>query len=167
MRPPELATDTAAEWLAWRHAIATLADGGEAVGTFVSLPATAPLRSSDDVAACLSAYAAGGADIVITVTHAHRNPYFNMVTLDESGAAQLVLSPGVAVTSRQTAPAVYDVTTVAYVANPAFVLREEGMFAGRVRAVIVPPGRAIDIDTDLDFRVAEQLIAERDGASGR
>jgi N-acylneuraminate cytidylyltransferase len=54
-------------------------------------------------------------------------------------------------------------TTVAYVADPAFILRADGLFAGRVRAVVVPPERAIDIDTDLDFRVAEQLLADRDG----
>jgi CMP-N-acetylneuraminic acid synthetase len=32
-----------------------------------------------------------------------------------------------------------------------------------VRAVIVPPERAIDIDTELDFRFAELLMTERRG----
>ena len=38
VRPAELATDTASEWLAWRHAISTLRDQGTPVGTFVSIP---------------------------------------------------------------------------------------------------------------------------------
>ncbi|HEX5827573.1 MAG TPA: acylneuraminate cytidylyltransferase family protein [Candidatus Limnocylindrales bacterium] len=161
MRPAELATDTAAEWLAWRHAITTLAAQGTPVGTFLSVPATAPLRATADVAACLAAFEEGDADVVITVTEAHRNPYFNMVRLDEGGRASIVIRPPVPITNRQAAPPVYDMTTVAYVADPAFVLRADGLFAGRVRAVVVPPERAIDIDTDLDFRVAEQLMADR------
>jgi N-acylneuraminate cytidylyltransferase len=32
---------------------------------------------------------------------------------------------------------------------------------GRVRAVVIPPERAVDIDTELDFRFAELLMAER------
>jgi len=165
MRPAELATDTAAEWLAWRHAITTLRDQGTQVGTFVSVPATAPLRTPDDVAACLAAYAQGDADIVITVTEAHRNPYFNMVTLGDAGLATLVIPPVVPIANRQAAPVVYDMTTVAYVADPDFILQAASLFAGRVRAVVVPPERAIDIDTDLDFRVAEQLLADRAAAA--
>ena len=161
MRPAELATDHASEWLAWRHAITTLEAQGGKIDVFLSVPATAPLRTTGDIEACLSAYAQGGADIVITVSETHHNPYFNMVTLSENGAAELVIKPKATVAGRQGAPKVYGMTTVAYVADPAFVLRANGLFEGRVRAVIVPPERAIDIDTELDFRFAELLMAER------
>ena len=43
MRPDELATDTASELLAWRHAIAAERDA--LGGTFISLPAPSPLRA--------------------------------------------------------------------------------------------------------------------------
>ena len=52
-------------------------------------------------------------------------------------------------------------TTVAYVADPDFILAADGLFSGRVRAVVVPPERAIDIDTDLDFQIAELMLADR------
>lgn len=165
MRPPELATDQASEWQAWRHAIATLEDQGAKIDVFLSVPATAPLRIAADVEATLAAYAAGGADIVVTVTEADHNPYFNMVTLGENGAAELVMRPAKAVVGRQAAPKVYNMTTVAYVADPAFVMRGNGIFDGRVKAVIVPPERAVDIDTALDFRFAELLMAERNRGS--
>jgi N-acylneuraminate cytidylyltransferase len=161
MRPAELATDHASEWLAWRHAISFLQERGEPIDVFVSMPATAPLRLPEDVEACLDDFSKGGADIVVTVTEAHRNPYFNMLTLAEDGSAELVIKPDSAVVRRQAAPKVYDMTTVAYVADPAYILRAKGVLDGRVRAVIVPPERAIDIDTELDFRFAELLMAER------
>jgi CMP-N-acetylneuraminic acid synthetase len=43
-------------------------------------------------------------------------------------------------------------------------LKNFGIFEGNVRAVLVPPERAIDIDTLLDFKFAEQLILEKKAA---
>ena len=161
LRPAELATDQASEWLAWQHAISFLQGRGEPIDVFVSVPTTAPLRLPIDVEACIADYSKGGADIVVTVTEAHHNPYFNMLTLAEDGTAELVIKRDSAVVRRQAAPKVYDMTTVAYVADPAYILRAKGVLDGRVRAVIVPPERGIDIDTELDFRFAEMLMTER------
>jgi N-acylneuraminate cytidylyltransferase len=52
---------------------------------------------------------------------------------------------------------------VAYAARSAFVLGAEGLFAGHVRAVIVPRERALDIDTELDLSLAEFLLSRADG----
>jgi CMP-N-acetylneuraminic acid synthetase len=161
MRPAELSTDQASEWLAWRHAISFLKERGEPIDIFVSVPTTAPLRLPGDVEACLADFAKGGADIVVTVTEARRSPYFNMLTIAPDGTAELVIKPAAEVVRRQAAPQVYDMTTVAYVADPAHVLRAKGVLDGRVRAVVIPPERAVDIDTELDFRFAELLMAER------
>ena len=161
MRPAELATDQASEWLAWRHAISFLKERGEPIDVFVSVPTTAPLRLPEDVEACLADFAKGGADIVVTVTEARRSPYFNMLTVAADGAAELVIKPSTTVVGRQAAPPVYDMTTVAYVADPGHILHAKGVWDGRVRAVVIPPERAVDIDTELDFRFAELLMAER------
>jgi N-acylneuraminate cytidylyltransferase len=37
-------------------------------------------------------------------------------------------------------------------------MTHKSIFEGRVRAVHVPPERAIDIDTLLDFQIAERLL---------
>ncbi len=162
-RPPELARDDTPEWLAWQHAIRALgeAPGARAIDVFLSVPTTAPLREPGDLDACVEALLEGDADYVITVTPAHRNPYFNMVTLDEHRRASLVIAPTQAISGRQQALAVYDMTTVGYAARPEFILKASSGFAGRVKAVIVPPERALDIDTELDFVLAEALLARR------
>ena len=82
------------------------------------------------------------------------------VTLDAQGGARLVITPDQATFRRQDAPQVFDVTTVAYAARPAFVLASTGLFQGRVEAVVVPAERAIDIDTEFDFRMAECLLQQ-------
>ena len=161
VRPLELAQDSSPEWDAWRHAISAL--DGASWDAFVSVPTTSPLRSAEDIDNCVRALLDSDADIVITVRRSDRSPYFNMVTLDQQGLARLVIAPERATTRRQDAPAVFDITTVAYAARPAFVLRARSMFEGRVKAVEVPQERAIDIDTEFDFRIADLLLRQREG----
>jgi N-acylneuraminate cytidylyltransferase len=159
MRPPELAQDDTPEWLAWRHALEHVRGGaGRMPDAMVSVPATAPLRLPLDIENCLDEYERNDCDIVITVTDAHRSPYFNMVKRDADGTVRLVIPPSSAVGRRQDAAPVFDVSTVAYVARPEFVMTRSSLFEGRVRSVHVPPERAIDIDTLLDFRIAECLL---------
>lgn len=159
IRPTELAKDNSPEWMAWRHALNFVRETtGALPSPMISLPATAPLRIPLDIENCLDEYEKGQADTVITITDAHRSPYFNMVRTNADGSFGLVIPPQSTVTRRQDAPVVYDIATVCYVANPAFVMAHTGLFEGRVRAVHVPTERAVDIDTLLDFKIAECLL---------
>ncbi len=161
MRPEELARDDSPEWLAWRHALNYLIKAeGSLPELMVSIPATAPLRLPLDIENCLDEYEKGKADMVISVTDAHRSPYFNMVKENADGTVALVVPPTAALTRRQDAPSVYDMTTVAYVVQPEFVLMHQSHFEGRVRAVHVPLERALDIDTLMDFKMAEFFLSQ-------
>ena len=106
-------------------------------------------------------YENSGADVVITVTDAHRNPYFNMVTNDKDGCSSLVIS-GKNIVRRQEVPIVYDMTTVAYVVDAGFIKSHNGIFDGKVKSVVIPRERAVDIDDLMDFKVAECLLKERE-----
>lgn len=163
MRPAELAGDKSPEWLVWRHALDYLkADEGGYPDALLVVPAVAPLRAVEDLDNCLDTFASSGADVVITVSDAHRNPWFNMVKVHPDGFVGLVNLPDGAVTRRQDAPVVYDMTTVAYVAKPEFVMHSNGIFDGKVAQVKVPLERAVDIDTLLDFHIAECWLAARE-----
>ncbi|NBT46674.1 MAG: acylneuraminate cytidylyltransferase family protein [Actinobacteria bacterium] len=163
MRPAELAQDNSPEWLAWRHALDYLRESsGSLPKAMVSVPTTAPLRLPLDIEKCLNEYEKGDADMIITITDAHRSPYFNMVKTNADGTVALVIPSESAMNRRQDAPLVYDMATVCYVAKPEFVMTHNGAFEGRVRAVHVPTERAIDIDTLLDFQIAEGLIKLRE-----
>ena len=164
IRPAELARDGSAEWLAWRHGLEYLKeDTGALPEVMVSVPATAPLRLAVDIDNCLDEYENGSVDVVISVTDAHRNPYFNMVKSNPDGTFGLVNAQPSVVEHRQDAPLVYDMTTVCYVANSEFVMSHNSIFEGRVKAVHIPIERAIDIDTLLDFQIAEALLLNKGG----
>lgn len=162
MRPGGLAGDTASEWDAWRHALETLRETeGGLPDPFISVPATSPLRLSEDIEACLGLYEQSDADMVVAVTEAHRNPWFNMLRTRDDGTVVPVNNPDGTIFRRQDAPAVHDMTTFAYIADPLYVLRSNSVFSGRVRAVEVPIERSIDIDTPYDFAIAEFLMTRR------
>ena len=160
LRPAELAQDNSPEWKVWQHALTFLREEqGYYPASLLVCPTTAPLRSDADIHECLDVYAEGKSDIVVTVTEAHRNPYFNMVKERDDGSVCLINASAAGVFRRQDAPVVYDMTTVAYVARPEFVMTSTSMFEGRVGKVLIPKDRALDIDTYLDFELAEFYLS--------
>jgi N-acylneuraminate cytidylyltransferase len=162
MRPPELAQDDSPEWLAWRHAIQMLGEvpNMPRMDVMVSIPATSPLRTVADVDLCIKELLASDADLVISVKPSDRNPYFNMVTLDNAGFASLVFSADHKIDRRQDAPPVFEIIPIAYALHPEFIFNANSMFEGKVKAVVVPAERAVDIDTELDFKFAEFLMKQ-------
>ena len=162
MRPEELAQDNSPEWKSWRHALHYLQKNeGELPHAMVSIPATAPLRLSLDIENCLNMFSKGDCDAVITMTEGHRSPWYNMVKIEGDGSIGLLMPPNEELFRRQDTPSIYDVTTVAYVLDPAFVLTKTSLFQGRVKAVKIPVERAIDIDTMFAFDIAEFLMKRR------
>lgn len=157
-RRAELASDNAPEWAAWQHAIRYVQQQHSSFDTFVSLPATSPLRSAEDVTAAIQQLHQTNADLCLAVTPANRNPYFNMVTRANDGAVQLVSSLPHGVHRRQDAPAVFDITTVVYAAKPDFILQHTKLFDGVITSIEVPKQRAVDIDDIYDFMLAEAIL---------
>jgi len=162
IRPSELAKDDSSEWLVWRHAIKYLESTNEKYDGLIVVPPTAPLRSDVDLENCIVKYENNNVDIVITVSEARRSPYFNMVKINDYGFASLVNDIDNKIIRRQDVPPVYDMTTVAYVVNPLFVLEKDSIFDGKVGCVHIPIERSLDIDTIFDFEVAEYLIKEKE-----
>jgi CMP-N-acetylneuraminic acid synthetase len=163
MRPPDLAGDNSPERAAWQHAIRSMRaiENERVIDVFVCVSTTAPLRRAADLDDCIDVFMQDEIDLLMTVSSAARSPYYNMVELDEQGMARLAIPPTQTLHARQDTPEVYDMTTVAYVANPEHVLASDYIFDGRVKAVIVPKERSLDIDTELDWQFAEFLLARR------
>ena len=167
IRPAEFSQDESPEWLAWRHALNFFKKTtGVLPKVMISVPATAPLRLPADIESCLDVYEKGGADVVIALSNSHRSPYFNMVKKNKDDTVGLVIPPSSPIIRRQDAPVVYDITTVCYVINPELVLGAGSIFEGRVKSILVPVERSIDIDTPHDFVIAELLMDQRLNGKG-
>ena len=62
---------------------------------------------------------------------------------------------------RQDTPNSFDLSTVAYVSTPKFILNNNRIWEGNVATVIVPPERAIDIDNQIDLDFARFLSTRK------
>ena len=162
-RPVELAGDESPEWLAWQHAITYVFNHYGEFDEFVSLPATSPLRSKEDVTLAMRKRGGQQADLCIAITPANRSPYFNMVKVANDGQLELVNKPETKVNRRQDAPKVFDITTVVYASTTEFILNNTNMFDGKIVGIEVPKERAVDIDDIYDFMLAEAISTNVDG----
>jgi N-acylneuraminate cytidylyltransferase len=163
-RPEYLAQDDSPEMLSWKHAVTYLKEENYQFDKFLSLPTTAPLRNIMDVQSCLDLLDSN-TDVVVTITESHRNPFFNMVKIQQDGYVKLLSVDEKTYNRRQDVPKYYDMTTVAYVTRPEFILLADSLFQGRVKAVRIPRERAIDIDTEIDFLFADTIIKRKNSSN--
>lgn len=157
-RPAELATSTAPKLPVIRHLVQGVEALGVKVDRIVDLDPTSPLRSIDDVLACLQLLEPD-TDVVVTGYPAEKNPYFNMVELNTHGLAELSKPLQGGVFSRQQAPTVYAMNASVYVWWRHTL--DQGFWDGRMRLHVMPRERSIDVDTLIDFELVQLLMARR------
>lgn len=162
LRPAHLATDSAGKWGVWQHAL----EAAEAllpapVTAFVDLDCTSPLREDADIDRALDLFRQEHPDMVMSCCEARKNPYFNLVEPDASGALHVSKPLPGGVVARQQAPVVYEHAASTYVLDPAYLRRAKSLYEGRVIPYLMEPERCVDIDTEFDFRLAEFLLKSR------
>lgn len=154
-RPKYLAKDNSPEILSWKHAINFLKKKNINFNIFLSLPCTSPLRSNIDVNNIIISLRKK-IDIVVGITRAKKNPYFNILKLNKKNILKKLFEKKIFF-RRQDAPKVIDLTTVGYAANKNFIINCKSIFDGKVKGVLIPEERSIDIDNLFDFKIAEMI----------
>jgi len=161
LRPAHLATDQAGKWGVWQHALEAsqkLLD--LPVTAFLDLDCTSPLRLLEDISGALDLFAQEHPDMVMSCCEARKNPYFNLVEPDATGALHVSKPLPGGVVARQQAPVVYEHAASTYVVSPEYLHRAKGLWEGRVIPYLMPPERCVDIDSPFDFRLVEFLLSE-------
>ncbi|MCL5777443.1 methyltransferase domain-containing protein [Limibaculum sp. FT325] len=138
LRPAHLATDTAGKWGVWQHALDETEKRVGPETAFLDLDCTKPLRLQGDIDAALDLFARERPDMVESCTEARKNPYFNLVESDASGALHVSKPLPGGVLARQQAPVVYEHVGVVYDAAPDYLKRSGSLYEGRV--ALLGPG---------------------------
>ena len=165
VRPAELAGDRSSTVDVALHALDWVAaHEGFAPDLVVLLPATAPLRGASHIAEAIATLAGdAAAEAVVAVTEPDYPPYWMLRIVD--GRLRWILPEGAAADHRQQLPAAYRPNGSIYAVRTA-VLRAQRTFYPRATAPYVMPREAsINIDSELDFRMAELLLARRAGSA--
>lgn len=166
-RPAHLAGDRALVIDTLRDLIDRLQEEGEGAGIMVLLEPTCPLRSLDDVRGCL-ALMEQGRDSVATFKAAELNPH--RAWKISAGTPEVFIEGAVPWLPRQELPEAFQLNGAVYAFRTDLLKKESpSLLVGKTGAVVMPPERSVDIDTALDFLLAEATLdAYRDegGAGG-
>ena len=170
MRPLELASSDAGKFQVWQHALEACERlDGIVYDYYVDIDCTNPLIETSDVEGALQHFRrlrqeGSYPDAVFTVSEARRNPYFNLVEPDAMGVLKMSKSLGNGtVLARQRAPAVFEHVAGTYVLTTRYLRSANHLLDGRAFGYQIPPSKAFDIDSELDFSIIEFLLKRQLG----
>ena len=158
-RPDELAADTSLVIDAIRHAVRTVEDGGEDVDIVLLLEPTSPFRRAEDLEKCIQILLENKADSVATFTDSHVSP--NRLWRVSDDVVEPYIEGAIPWLPRQKQPKAYELTGQIYALSKKILYENEesiSQLMGRKSAVITPRETALDIDTELDFMIAEKVM---------
>jgi N-acylneuraminate cytidylyltransferase/CMP-N,N'-diacetyllegionaminic acid synthase len=160
MRPADLASDTASKWPVFIHAVEMYEKlTGKTVEYLVDLDVTVPMKTAADIDGAIQrALNNSNVDVVITGYEPERNPYFNMMEVKDNGFAEIVKQTEKPIVRRQDAPEVYSLTPAAYVVKKSALYEFEHWSKATCMIHPIPRERAVDIDTEIDFKIVEFLM---------
>jgi CMP-N,N'-diacetyllegionaminic acid synthase len=161
-RPPGMATSTAGKLPSIRHAVAEAESAtGRQFDIVVDIQPTSPLRIPEDILAAVRLLESQDRDVnVVTGCKSHKSPYFDLVEEGTESFVRPVAPVPRALLRRQDAPATFDLNGAVYVWWRERLETVESAIAEYTLLHAMPPERSVDIDTEMDFALAE-LLYER------
>jgi CMP-N,N'-diacetyllegionaminic acid synthase len=167
MRPAELASDSAKSVGLLRHALEWLqTNEGYIPDAVVQLKPTNPLRTADHIDESVDLFFENpDVDAVVSVVKAPIHPLKTWKLEDGYltpfipetvfGIHEAAKSP------RQQLPEAHGNNSAVHVINPRTILEKNSSIGDVVRAYVMTPEDSINIDTSLDFEIAEFLMNKR------
>lgn len=161
IRDRKLADDFAPVSAATVDALTRIDPAGGRFQLVAQLMANCPLRTTEDILASHRQFVESGADTQISVTeYGWLNPWWAM-TSDEHNVLSPVFKERMGVRS-QDLPRLMCPTGAIWWARASVLLAHGTFYAPNYRGWAMPWERAVDIDTEDDWRMAEVLIALRE-----
>lgn len=162
LRPAEFSTDTATSVSAMQHAVKWMEENeGIKYDYVVELMCTNPLKTVDDIDACIEKLIATDADSVIAVHKLEDHHPIRIKKIIDDRIVDFCL-PEIPEMRRQ------DLKPEAYIRSGSIyaLKRDHLMVDGRrfgssnSRPYILPEKRAINVDTEIDFLIAEKILMD-------
>lgn len=157
LRSEENSSDTAGSWDVVREVIERFREQGEEYDEIMLLQATSPLRIADDIVAAVELFHEKNASAVVSLTECDHSPIWCNI-LPEDGSMDQFDRPEYKNLPRQMLPIYYRYNGAIYLVTAEELNKKDTMFESNCYAYVMPQERSIDIDTELDFMIAETII---------
>ena len=158
LRPSNLSDDHASKFDVWKNHLQTIELSlGKSFDYFFDLDCTCPLRTSEDIDNMISSFLkVKKYDGIITVCDSRKNPYFNMLELENNSLKISKKLPN-NIVRRQDAPVVIDHVASMYLFTTDYIRHAKSLFEGNIIGYKVPYERSLDIDSESDRKMVKYL----------
>lgn len=156
-RPAELATDTAGSREVMLHALDHYKALGYDADVLVLLQPTSPFRTHQQIKGAMALYEPQ-LDMVVSVKETAANPYY--VLMEENNEGYLEKVKQANFTRRQDLPKVWELNGAIYVINVKALRAMAMSDFKRVKKFEMDERSSHDIDTQLDWAIAEWYVRE-------
>jgi CMP-N-acetylneuraminic acid synthetase len=161
MRPAELAQDSTPHLPVLQHAVAYMEEAkGARYDLVVTLQPTSPFRLPEDIDKTIDALVAQSADSAVSVCELESSAHPIKAKKLQDGLMLPYCIPEPEGVRRQDFPAAYKRSAAVYVSRRDLIVDRQLFYGDRIAAHIVPQDRSIDIDTPLDWLVAEYKLGK-------
>lgn len=156
MRPDELATDKAIFMDLVLHAMNSIEKNDKVYDILVLLQPTSPLRASEDIDNAVRLLFEKKARAVVSVCEAEHHP-LKADILPHNGCMKNFTKKENLDKNRQELGTFYRLNGAIFLAYCDYIRSQESFFGDEVFAYIMPQDRSVDIDSKVDFKLAETL----------
>jgi CMP-N-acetylneuraminic acid synthetase len=165
LRPTALAIDQATSASVLMHAIDYYkANMGKSFDCVVLLQPTSPLRTADDIDRAIEYYFSTGASAVVSVCPQEHTPILSM-TLPADYSLSEFIERYEGLSLEEKKQVYYRVNGALYICREDTFTSEQSFFPRcGTYAFVMPQDRSVDIDTELDFFIAESILKHKNVA---
>jgi N-acylneuraminate cytidylyltransferase/CMP-N,N'-diacetyllegionaminic acid synthase len=160
LRPNELATDSSPTNDAILHVVDELHKvEGYRPKIICLLQCTSPLRDYNDIDETINKMLSTKSDAAVSICEVECNPYWTNVLENEK--LKYFLEEGKNITRRQDLPPIYRINGAVYAVNTEVFLEQKTLEPENITGYIMDGNKSVDIDTAIDFKMAELLLKEK------
>lgn len=157
LRPKELATDSTPTLPVIQHGLRCLQEQGYSPDFVVLLQPTSPLRQFRHIDQAIEKILQTQADAVVSLCPGHYHPFW-MKRVLENDRVLPFMETDREYLRRQDLPPVYELNGAVGVVKREVILENRRAIDQDIRAIFMEDIYSIDIDTPLDFFMAEKLM---------
>lgn len=132
---------------------------------YLDLDCTNPLRTPKDISNCISKfrYLKKKRDVgaVFTICEARKNPYFNLLELNNSRSLKVSKKLKNDILRRQDAPKVFEHVASIYAIDPNYIRNNVNLLDGHTEGYNIGQNKSLDIDSKFDYQLIEFLMKKR------
>ena len=122
------------------------------------LQPTSPLRTMEDIKNAFDVLKTNNAESVVGMCEMEHSPLWSNVLPENGNLRRFIKSEAEVASGRQSLPIYYRINGAIYLTKIDYTSFKFDLYNDRGFAYKMPQDRSIDIDSELDFRIAEDIM---------